>query len=58
MTAGERDFIARLTPAGRLEPALEVWEKVSQLFSRSESANLDRRLTMISAIDAVSTALR
>lgn len=55
---GEKALIARLAGAGRLEPALEVWEKVSHLFARSDSANLDRRLTVISALDTLSTALR
>lgn len=55
---GEKALIARLGRAGRLEQALEVWEKVSQLFARSDSANLDRRLTVISALDTVSAALR
>ena len=58
MVRGERELMSRLVKGGRLEPALEVWEKVSQLFTRSEGANLDRRLTVISALDAVSTALR
>jgi DNA polymerase-3 subunit delta' len=55
---GERELVSRLTGSGRLERALEVWDKIAQLFARSESANLDRRLTVISALDAVSTALR
>jgi DNA polymerase-3 subunit delta' len=58
IVTGERELVSRLTRSGRLEHALEVWEKVAQLFTRSESANLDRRLTVISALDAVSTALR
>jgi DNA polymerase-3 subunit delta' len=55
---GERALAARLTPPGRLEQALEVWEKVTHLFARSDGANLDRRLTVISAFDTVSAALR
>jgi len=54
---GERDLARRLV-GGRLERALEVWEKVAHLFARSDGANLDRRLTVISALDAVSGALR
>ena len=54
---GEKDLAQRLT-GGRLERALEVWEKVAHLFARSDGANLDRRLTVISALDAVSAALR
>jgi hypothetical protein len=54
---GERDLARRLA-GGRLERALEVWEKVAHLFTRSDGANLDRRLTVISALDAVSGALR
>jgi DNA polymerase-3 subunit delta' len=55
---GEKALISRLAGAGRLEPALEVWEKISHLFARSDSANLDRRLTVISALDTLSAALR
>jgi DNA polymerase-3 subunit delta' len=58
LVEGERALAAGLIRSGRLEQALEVWEKVAQLFTRSDSANLDRRLTVISALDAVSTALR
>ncbi|HLG85708.1 MAG TPA: DNA polymerase III subunit delta' [Alphaproteobacteria bacterium] len=53
---GERELAARLAE-GRLERVLEVWEKVAHLFARSDGANLDRRLTVISALDAVSGAL-
>jgi DNA polymerase-3 subunit delta' len=55
---GEKKLIQRLARAGRLEQLLEVWEKVSQLFARSDGANLDRRLTVISALNTVSAALR
>jgi DNA polymerase-3 subunit delta' len=58
LVAGEADMVRRLSEGGRLEQAVEVWEKVSRLFGRSDSANLDRRLTMISAFDTVSAALR
>jgi DNA polymerase-3 subunit delta' len=58
LVSGERALVARLAQPGRLERLLEVWEKVSLLFSRSDSANLDRRLTVISALDAVNAALR
>ena len=54
----EKRLISRLIRAGRLEQALEVWEKVSHLFARSDGANLDRRLTVISALHTVSAALR
>jgi DNA polymerase-3 subunit delta' len=55
---GENALIAKLGGVGRLEQALEVWEKISHLFARSDSANLDRRLTVISALDTLSAALR
>jgi DNA polymerase III subunit delta' len=55
---GEKKLIQRLARAGRLEQLLEVWEKVSHLFARSDGANLDRRLTVISALNTVSAALR
>ncbi|HEX4506360.1 MAG TPA: DNA polymerase III subunit delta', partial [Alphaproteobacteria bacterium] len=55
---GEKKLIQRLVRAGRLEQLLEVWEKVSHLFARSDGANLDRRLTVISALNTVSAALR
>jgi DNA polymerase-3 subunit delta' len=56
--AGERRVTERLLKPGRLEPAIEVWEKLSHLFARTEGANLDRRLAVIAAIDTVSAALR
>jgi len=55
---GEKKLIQRLAQAGRLEQLLEVWEKVTHLFARSDGANLDRRLTVISALHTVSAALR
>jgi DNA polymerase-3 subunit delta' len=55
---GEKKLIQRLARAGRLEQLLEVWEKVAHLFARSDGANLDRRLTVISALNTVSAALR
>ncbi len=55
---GEKKVIQRLAQAGRLEQLLEVWEKVTHLFARSDGANLDRRLTVISALNTVSAALR
>jgi DNA polymerase-3 subunit delta' len=55
---GEKKLIQRLARAGRLEQLLEVWEKVSHLFARSDGANLDRRLTVISALNTVCAALR
>jgi DNA polymerase-3 subunit delta' len=54
---GEAELIARLGKAGRLERLLEVWEKVGMVFNRSDSANLDRRLTVISAFQTISAAL-
>ena len=55
---GEQAIVAQLAQPGRLEQLLEVWEKISNLFARSEGANLDRRLTVISAFELVSAALR
>jgi DNA polymerase-3 subunit delta' len=56
--AGERSPPNALGQSGRLERALEVWEKVSLLFARSDSANLDRRLAVISALELVGAVLR
>jgi DNA polymerase-3 subunit delta' len=56
--SGNDRLRARLMAAGRLEQLLEVWEKVTHLFARSDGANLDRRLTVISALQTVSAALR
>lgn len=55
---GERSVVDGLVRGGRLERIMEVWEKVGDLFSRSESANLDRRLTVISALETINAALR
>ena len=56
--SGNETLASSLAGARRLEQLLEVWEKVTHLFARSDGANLDRRLTVISALQTVSAALR
>ncbi|GIK96172.1 MAG: DNA polymerase III subunit delta' [Alphaproteobacteria bacterium] len=46
---GEADCMARLLRAASLDRWLELWEKTTRLFARTESANLDRRQVWVSA---------
>ena len=46
----ERVALGRLILLGDLEYWLDVWEKVSQLFERADTASFDRRQVMLSAV--------
>ncbi|SMF68815.1 DNA polymerase III, delta prime subunit [Tistlia consotensis] len=50
---GEAEVIARLLQRGSLEAWLRLWEKLSRLFSRTESANLDRKQAILTAFLAL-----
>lgn len=52
--AGTRPVVSR----GSLANWLEVWEKVSRLFSRARSANLDRTQVVVNAFLALRTMTR
>jgi DNA polymerase-3 subunit delta' len=43
---------------GGLESRIEVWEKITQLLNRAESANLDRKQLILNTFHALRTAAR
>ncbi|HYE50431.1 MAG TPA: DNA polymerase III subunit delta' [Azospirillaceae bacterium] len=61
VVAGEGVLAARLAKAAAardrgLDRWVEVWDNVTRLFARAESANLDRKQTMLSALLAIEAA--
>ncbi len=46
---GEAAVMARLLAAASLEQWVEVWEKISHLFARTEAVNLDRKQAVLNA---------
>ena len=48
--AGERDTMARLLARRGADQWLGLWDKLSQLFARTEGANLDRRQVVVTAL--------
>ena len=55
---GEGETARRLWARGGLANWLEVWEKVTRLFSQADSANLDRKQVVISAFLTMEAAAR
>ncbi len=55
---GEAQLMSRLLAAADLERWLEVWEKVSGLFARTDAVNLDRKQAMLTAFLAVERLAR
>jgi DNA polymerase-3 subunit delta' len=55
---GEGEVARRLWARGGLANWLEVWEKVTRLFSQAERANLDRKQVVISAFLMLESAAR
>ena len=53
---GEQATIERLAHLAGLEEWLEVWDKVKQLLSRAEYANLDRKQVVISMFHTLASA--
>jgi DNA polymerase III subunit delta' len=53
VVAGEGAVMARLLVAAGLEQWLDVWEKVTALFARSDAVFLDRKQTLLTAFLAV-----
>ena len=47
---GEAALMTRLAAARGLDRWVEVWEKVGRLFTRAESANLDRKQVVVNAL--------
>lgn len=55
---GEAALMGRLLAGASLEQWLEVWEKITNLFSRADAVNLDRKQAIISAFLAVERLAR
>lgn len=53
VVSGESALMNRLLSAADLERWLEVWEKVSSLFARTDAINLDRKQAMLTAFLAI-----
>jgi DNA polymerase-3 subunit delta' len=58
VVAGEGALMGRLLNAADLERWLEVWEKVTALFARTDAVNLDRKQAMLTAFLAVERLAR
>lgn len=58
VVAGEGALMGRLLGAASLEQWLEVWEKVTSLFARTDAVNLDRKQAVITAFLAVERLAR
>jgi DNA polymerase-3 subunit delta' len=58
VVAGEGALMGRLLGAADLERWLEVWEKVTALFARTDAVNLDRKQAMLTAFLAVERLAR
>ena len=56
--AGESALMGRLLSAADLERWLEVWEKVTALFARTDAVNLDRKQAMLTAFLAIERLAR
>lgn len=58
VVAGEGTLMGRLLAAADLERWLEVWEKVTALFARTDAVNLDRKQAMLTAFLAIERLAR
>ena len=57
-TPEEAQRLLRLTTLADTSSWSEVWEKNNELFARADSANLDRKQVMISALTAMENTTR
>ncbi|MGE5505704.1 MAG: DNA polymerase III subunit delta' [Actinomycetota bacterium] len=55
---GEAALIGRLLAAASLDQWLQVWEKITSLFARTDAVNLDRKQAILSAFLAVERLAR
>lgn len=55
---GEAQLMERLLAGASLEQWLQVWEKITALFARTDAVNLDRKQAMITAFLAVERLAR
>ncbi|BAE51253.1 DNA polymerase III subunit delta' [Paramagnetospirillum magneticum] len=58
VVAGEGALMERLLAAASLEHWLEVWEKITTLFARTEAVHLDRKQAVLGAFMAVERLAR
>lgn len=58
VVAGEAALMERLLSAASLEQWLELWEKVTALFARTDAVNLDRKQAILTAFLAVERLVR
>lgn len=58
IVAGEAEIMARLLAAGGLDQWVEVWEKITHLFARADSVNLDRKQVVLNAFLSVERLVR
>ena len=58
VVAGEGAVMARLLASGGLDRWLEVWEKVTSLFARTDAVNLERKQALLTAFLAVERLAR
>ncbi len=58
VVAGEGALMAQLLTAASLEHWLEVWEKITTLFARTEAVHLDRKQAVLSAFLSVERLVR
>lgn len=58
VVAGEGGVMNRLLASAGLEQWLQVWEKVTALFARTDAVNLDRKQALLSAFLAVERLAR
>jgi len=56
--SGEAELASRLTASMSLDQWVDVWEKVSLLFARTESHYLDRRRTILGALGSIQEEVR
>ena len=54
LVAGEGALMERLSTTGNLDQWVEVWEKITSLFGRAGSVNLDRKQVLLNAFFALS----
>jgi DNA polymerase-3 subunit delta' len=56
LAPGEGEIMARLATTGSLDQWIEVWEKITRLFARAGSVNLDRKQVLLNAFFALARA--
>lgn len=58
VSATERALIDRLAPAAPLDRWLQVWEKITVLLARTDSANLDRKQVVLNVFLSLEDTVR